>query len=389
MTRKLLLFIFCALSLEVYSQRTLLAGMQFDFGAPVNSYSLQRSVLGSRILSNHFQGAFSVQARFWDRIGIEAGISQNFQHWRMKDKDFAKRNKGFEVNLRNNYAYYSFFGNLQIYQKLSDQTFAYIEGGYFMNKVGKGSLSETRVFERGSENVSTTSVYEPDNTSVSTGIGIQRFIGDRHMIGFGIRLNMGLDKMMEGSYLVTKSGSAIVEDSYTSKGSFVGINARYSFVIAHRDKKIRTPKPPKPVKEPPVEKKPDPIVTVPKDTDPKANIPKEVEGREVTVTHIVNVARKKVIIKVWDHQKIDGDRISLNLNGRWILINYTLQKQQRVIEVELEEGSNVFVLHALNLGKYEPNTAAIIIDDGIKENKVVLESTMKTSGTIQINCTSK
>src|SRR5690606_13301563 len=103
---------------------------------------------------------------------------------------------------------------------------------------------------------------------------------------------------------------------------------------------------------------------------PKDSIPKEIEGRAIEVTHKVAVTRKTVTIKVWDHQKVDGDRISLNLNGRWVLINYTLQKQQKVIEVELNEGTNVFVLHALNLGKYEPNTAAIIIDDGTQENKV-------------------
>jgi hypothetical protein len=388
MLKKLFLPCFiCLLSFQGYSQKTLLAGLQFDFGIPMNSYSLNRNALGSRVFSNHIQGALSLQARLWNRIGIEAGISQNMQHWQMRDKAFEDRHEGFKVKLNNNNYYYSFFTNLQLYQEVSYNTFIFIEGGYFINEIGNNSLTEQKIFERATETVEANTTYHPQNTSISTGIGIQKFLGQKHMISLGLRLNTGQDKMITGSYRVHKNGNSITEDQYSSKGSFLGINVKYSFIIAHRDKTLREPKPPKEPKhnepEPPVVTIPPPVVI------PKDSIPKVIEGREITVTHKVAVTKKTITIKVWDHQKVDGDRISLNLNGRWVLINYTLQKQQKVIEVELNEGTNIFVLHALNLGKYEPNTAAIIIDDGNKENKVILESTMKTSGTIEITCTSK
>jgi hypothetical protein len=98
----------------------------------------------------------------------------------------------------------------------------------------------------------------------------------------------------------------------------------------------------------------------------------------------VKVHAEQVLIKVWDRQTVDGDRISLNLNGEWILENYTLKKEKLELKVNLKEGLNIFVLHALNLGKIRPNTAAFTVDDGEKEHKVVLESNMKESGTLRI-----
>ena len=89
-------------------------------------------------------------------------------------------------------------------------------------------------------------------------------------------------------------------------------------------------------------------------------------------------------VRVWDNQKVDGDRISLNLNGKWVLENYTLAKKPHVFQIELNEGKNIFVLHALNLGEIHPNTAAIVIVDGIKENSLLLESTLESSGTIEL-----
>jgi hypothetical protein len=42
------------------------------------------------------------------------------------------------------------------------------------------------------------------------------------------------------------------------------------------------------------------------------------------------------------------------------------------------------VLYAHNQGKYPPNTAAIIVDDGIRKNQIALKSNLKTSGAIEI-----
>ena len=53
-------------------------------------------------------------------------------------------------------------------------------------------------------------------------------------------------------------------------------------------------------------------------------------------------------------------------------------------KLNCKEGVNTFVLHALNLGKISPNTAAILVIDGDKEYRLTLQSTLDKSGTLKI-----
>jgi hypothetical protein len=77
------------------------------------------------------------------------------------------------------------------------------------------------------------------------------------------------------------------------------------------------------------------------------------------------------------------------LNSDWILTDYTLENKRYTFEVTLHEGDNTLILYALNLGKYKPNTAAIMVDDGTKKQQVVLESTLDESSALEIKFESK
>lgn len=112
---------------------------------------------------------------------------------------------------------------------------------------------------------------------------------------------------------------------------------------------------------------------------------KNIYGRKTETVETVLVKNKKVTIKIWDNDKVDGDVVSLNLNGIWILKNYRLKKQVKNIVVELPEDSNELILFAENLGKIPPNTAAISIWNGKEEIKsLVLNSDKGRSEAIKI-----
>ncbi|QHT71635.1 hypothetical protein GXP67_35685 [Rhodocytophaga rosea] len=361
-------------AVQVQAQHTLMLGVQTDLGAPVNQYAGGKNILRSHALSYHFQQSLSLQYQLWNRIGLEAGVAQNAEKWRMKDKDFEERHPGFVVDLRNRSHYYSYFANLRLLQPLSPATNLYIQGGYVWNQAGNKSLSETRLFVMDNENVTATSVYNPNVASIQAEAGFQ-FPGETHTFSIGVKFNTGRGNLLQGSYLIENQDGTIRQDAYTSKGSFIGLTARYAFVLMHRDKKIKPVKPAVP---------PSPVIVQTPAPPPPKETPKQVAGRDLQVTHSVTVTKKKVIVKVWDHQTVDGDRVSLNLNGKWVLENYTLDKKAHIMEIELNPGKNIFVLHALNLGTIKPNTAAIIIDDGTNVNQIVLESTLETSGTIEV-----
>ena len=94
---------------------------------------------------------------------------------------------------------------------------------------------------------------------------------------------------------------------------------------------------------------------------------KDLRNRKTAIVETVRIKNSKVIIKIWDNDKVDGDIISLNFNGHWILQNYRVTKHVKVLMFDLPEASNELILYAENLGTMPPNTAAISIWNGKEE----------------------
>ncbi len=112
---------------------------------------------------------------------------------------------------------------------------------------------------------------------------------------------------------------------------------------------------------------------------------KDINGRETEVVETVNVDQSKVTIKIWDSDKVDGDIISLNLNGYWILKNYKITDKVKTIMFTLPQKSNDLILYAENLGRMPPNTAAISVWIGKEKIKeLVLNSDEGRSEGIRI-----
>jgi hypothetical protein len=112
--------------------------------------------------------------------------------------------------------------------------------------------------------------------------------------------------------------------------------------------------------------------------------PVEIEHRKIDYTKSFTVDSREITIKVWDHKKEDGDIISLNLDGNWIVQNYALKKRVKEFKVNLSRKENFLVLHALNLGSIAPNTAAITIIAGTQKQTFILSSDMKKSQALTI-----
>jgi hypothetical protein len=70
-------------------------------------------------------------------------------------------------------------------------------------------------------------------------------------------------------------------------------------------------------------------------------------------------------IKLWDAGKEDGDKIFLYLNGKILMSKYEVVKQVKEIDIKLVKGVNVLKIVAYNNGLIAPNTAKIVITDGV------------------------
>ncbi len=107
-------------------------------------------------------------------------------------------------------------------------------------------------------------------------------------------------------------------------------------------------------------------------------------GRNIKKTKKIIVHSKEIKIRVWDINIEDGDIISVNLNGKWVLDHFQLTNAGSVFEFTLENQRSYLVLHAHNLGEIPPNTAGISITDKYGKQETVLRSNMYESDALLI-----
>jgi len=106
--------------------------------------------------------------------------------------------------------------------------------------------------------------------------------------------------------------------------------------------------------------------------------------RSIKVERTVEVESRDLRIRVWDNGTVDGDVCTVFLNGERLLHNYRVSKRRTAIPVTLQETNNFLILHAEDLGDIPPNTVAVSIDDGEREQIIILSSNLKESGAVLI-----
>jgi hypothetical protein len=81
------------------------------------------------------------------------------------------------------------------------------------------------------------------------------------------------------------------------------------------------------------------------------------KGKEFEITG------SRIKLTIWDNGQVDGDRISIMLNGKYLLENYSTVAAPKIIETLLSGNElDTIKIIALNEGTIPPNTAAIIIE---------------------------
>ncbi|HNI46025.1 MAG TPA: hypothetical protein PK230_15080, partial [Chitinophagales bacterium] len=114
-------------------------------------------------------------------------------------------------------------------------------------------------------------------------------------------------------------------------------------------------------------------------------IPVKFADRRVTMDRYIELDHRNVTVSVWDEEYDDGDTISIFFNGKWILSNYRLQKNPLSFKLYIDpEADNYFLMYAHNEGQRPPNTAAVIINDGIVARRIILTSDLRNSEAIKL-----
>lgn len=109
------------------------------------------------------------------------------------------------------------------------------------------------------------------------------------------------------------------------------------------------------------------------------------EKRDEDVQNTITIRSKNIKLSFWDDQKIDGDIISVNINGEWVVEELELAQEPMVIDINLKGENDSLIIYAHNEGSISPNTVALSIFDGYIERRMTLKSDLKTNARLNFS----
>lgn len=108
--------------------------------------------------------------------------------------------------------------------------------------------------------------------------------------------------------------------------------------------------------------------------------------RQTIVTKELAVVSDSVRISFYDNGDIDGDSISVFLNGNPVLEKQMISAKALTVYVKLDPTKefNDLAMFAENLGRIPPNTALMVVYDGDTPQEVFLTSNLSQNGSVRI-----
>ena len=128
-----------------------------------------------------------------------------------------------------------------------------------------------------------------------------------------------------------------------------------------------------------------------KDTIAVENLPiKELiqsfEKRTTIISKEIEIESDSVRISFYDNGDIDGDSISVFLNKVPVITKQEITAQALNIYIKLDSKRDIneVSMFAENLGKFPPNTALMVINDGEKRHEIYLSSSLTQNASVRL-----
>lgn len=113
---------------------------------------------------------------------------------------------------------------------------------------------------------------------------------------------------------------------------------------------------------------------------------KKFEARKSSFSKEILVESDSLRISFYDNGEIDGDSISVFLNGAPVVVSKELSSRALNIYVALDSNMEVneLSMFAENLGTLPPNTALMLVTDGLNRYEVYLSSSLTSNAVVRI-----
>jgi hypothetical protein len=112
----------------------------------------------------------------------------------------------------------------------------------------------------------------------------------------------------------------------------------------------------------------------------------EFKKRKQILGKLIDVSSDSVRLSFYDNAEVDGDSISVFLNGVLVIAHQGLTERAFNVYVKLDSTKDIneVSMFAENLGKYPPNTALMVVSDGEKRYETFLSSDFSGNATIRL-----
>jgi len=126
------------------------------------------------------------------------------------------------------------------------------------------------------------------------------------------------------------------------------------------------------------------VIERPKEV-PRITIPETTRSRENNLVKTLIVNNEEITIRLYDNGEVDGDTISVYLDGRAVLSNKGLSTVPISLKLKLDENNpeHVVVMVAENMGRIPPNTSLMIVQDGDNRYEVSITSTEQKNAMVR------
>lgn len=122
---------------------------------------------------------------------------------------------------------------------------------------------------------------------------------------------------------------------------------------------------------------------------PKAGVPlsppKDLTNRKIETIQSVKIQNDSVVLSLYDNGVVDGDTVSVLLNGKTIVsrIGLLTTAFNHTVHLTPDMGDSIkIILYAENLGSIPPNTGLLVIRDGGTNHEIRFSGDMKNNSAI-------
>ncbi|MFI5187708.1 MAG: hypothetical protein ACHQF0_13335 [Chitinophagales bacterium] len=164
-----------------------------------------------------------------------------------------------------------------------------------------------------------------------------------------------------------------------SKLDDMGLSDKLSFVKPGKEKEEKTAK----KDENKIQIKNEEKITPSKEIKTSPEQP-EVAQRKTEIIRRITFGSDSIVISLYDNGEIDGDTVSILLNGKVILSKQGLTAKaitKTIYSTEIGDSSEL-VMYAENLGRIPPNTGLLIIQSGYERYQVRFSGDLQNSSAV-------